>query len=735
MKKWILAAGLFLLAQKGVTQQVFMQGWYWDYPKTAGGFSWADTLRIKAASLKAAGITHIWFPPHAVASFGPNSNGYDPKDLFIGNQTTGLGTRTALDNMLAEFTAQGIAPVADLIYNHRDGGTPENNPAVKAYINTYYTAAKEPYPSDRYRCILPIGGATGNGAGDYYFKFASKTGDNRFNNFGYKIYMQTNTVGYQGLPDLNESEPNGGGDCSQPDNDIFLGKNMFATVETTTGCNTDEFHLHLNAGDFNPAGDTIFIYMNNTGGYSDHRIYAIWCAPRGADIVNELQYQTYTNFGNMASGRGQMNYDFFKPNNANASTTYLNGDWDGMYFFYDYDQFQQKTADSLIAWTKWNWDQLGVRGLRMDAVKHFTPAFVGHMLDSMHNAGKDPSLVVGEWYSTNTAELSGWITSVKANMSAGAQAAINPKIFDFALREQLRQACDNSGYDCRNIFNGSLHDAASLSGYHIITFVNNHDFRDASGFASLVRNDPNLAYVYILTNNQLGVPTIFYPDYYGYPLPSVGLYSYHPTNLPPYKTEIDKLIAVLKNLINGSPSADYLNRFGTPYSSNYISGSADKCLLYQLQGFAGNGNRDIIVAINFGNTTLKVDQQINNRGGALGTGTRFNDILGRSAFPYQLVDASGRVYVELPPRSYSVWVQHTGTLSTGLLQLTGRVQGSKVLLNWNVTNETTTDQYLVERSADGLNFTQIGQQAALNPVSGVAAYSFADANPPAAPYL
>ena len=371
-----------------------MQGWYWDYPKTAGGFSWADTLRIKAASLKAAGITHIWFPPHAVASFGPNSNGYDPKDLFIGNQTTGLGTRPALDAMLAEFTAQGIAPVADLIYNHRDGGQPENNPAVKAYINTYYTAAKEPFPSDRYRCILPIGGATGNGAGDYYFKIASKTGDNRFNNFGYKIYMQTNTVGYQGLPDLNESEPNGGGDCSQPNNDIFLGKNMFATVETTTGCNTDEFHLHINAGDFNAAGDTIFIYMNNTGGYSDHRIYGIWNAARGADIVNELQYQTYTNFNNMASGRGQMNYDFFKPNNANASTTFLNGDWDGMYFFYDYDQFQQKTADSLIAWTKWNWDQLGVRGLRMDAVKHFTPAFVGHMLDSMHAAGKDPSLVV-----------------------------------------------------------------------------------------------------------------------------------------------------------------------------------------------------------------------------------------------------------------------------------------------------------------------------------------------------
>lgn len=734
MRKMVFTGCLLLLFTGAIGQQVFMQGWYWDYPKTAGGFSWADTLRIKAAELKTAGITHIWFPPHAVASFGTNSNGYDPKDLFIGNQTTGLGTRTALNSMLAEFTAQGIAPVADLIYNHRDGGSAENNPAVKAYITNYYTAAKEPFPSDRFRCILPLGGASGNGAGDYYFKFASKTGDNRFNNYGYKIYMQTNTVGYQGLPDLNESEPNGGGDCGQPNNNIFLGKNLFATVETTAGCNTDEFHLQLNPGDFNPAGDTLYIYMNNTGGYSDHRIYGIYSSSRGTDIVNDLQYQTYTNFGSMASGRGQMNYDFFKPNDANASTTYLNGDWDGMYFFYDYDQFQKKTADTLIAWTKWNWDELGVRGLRMDAVKHFTPAFVGHMLDSMHSYGKDPSLVVGEWYSTNTAELSGWVNSVKSNMGAGAQAAINPKIFDFALREQLRQACDNGGYDSRNVFNNSLHDAASLSGFNIITFVNNHDFRDGSGFASLIRNNPDLAYVYILTNNQLGVPTIFYPDYYGYPAPSGGLYGYHPVGMPAYKAQLNELMTVLKNYINGSPSADYLNRFSTPYSSNYISGSADKALLYQLQGFAGNGNRDIIVAINFGNTTLKVDHQINNRGGTIVTGTRFNDILGRSAFPYQLVNGAGQVYVELPPRSYSVWVQQVGPLASSLLSFTGLSVPAGVNLEWKVTNETGVQEYQLESSANGNDFTWLGRQNAMNNNSGNATYHFTDTRKAAGEY-
>ncbi|MBS1752423.1 MAG: T9SS type A sorting domain-containing protein [Bacteroidetes bacterium] len=736
MKKLYLLLCFMVVLFSANAQQVFLQGWYWDYPKTANGFSWADTLRLKAANLKTAGFTHIWFPPHTVASFGTNSNGYDPKDLFIGNQTTGLGTRTALDNMLAEFTAQGIAPVADMVFNHRDGGAAEVNPAVKAYITNYYNASKEPFPSDRFRCILPLGGTSGNGAGDYYFKFSSKTGDSRFNNYTYKLYMQTNTVGYQGPPDLNEVEPNGGGDCGQGNNDIFLGKNMFVTLETGGGCNTDEFHLHLNTGDFNPSGDTIFIYMNNTGGYSDHRIYGIYSSSRGTDIVNDMQYQTYTNFNSMASGRGFMNYDFFKPNDANASTTYLNGDWDGMYFFYDYDQFQKKTADTLINWAKWNWDELGVRGMRLDAVKHFTPEFVGNLLDSMHKYGKDPSLLVGEWYSTNPSELSGWINSVQASMEPATKAAISPKIFDFTLREQLRQACDVGSFDSRNIFNNSLHDAASLSGFNIVTFVNNHDFRDASGFASLIRNNPNLAYAYILTNNQLGVPTVFYPDYYGYPPPSGGLYGYHPTNLPPYKPEIDRLIQALKLYINGSPSVDYLNRFSTPYSSNFIQGSSDKALIYQLQGFVGNGNHDVIVAINFGSTTLKVDHEINTRGGAILTGTKFTDVLGRSAYPYQVVSGSNQVYIELPAYSYSVWVQgDLPVLPLSMLSFNGKLLNGSVELEWNVSNESGTVKYEIERSANQTDFVKIGELMAANKGEAICKYSYSDKNLPKDGYL
>ena len=729
MKKSLLICFAFTLFNVTVfCQQVLMQGWYWDYPKTLNGYSWADSLRLKAAQLKQDGITHIWFPPHAVASFGAGSNGYDPKDLYIGNQTTGLGTRPALNAMLNEFTAQGIAPVADVIFNHRDGGVSENNPAVKSYITQYYTDVKEPFPSDRYRCILPIGGSTGNGAGTYYFKLSSKTNSPRFNGYQYKLYLQTNKTGFAGLPAQTETEPNGGGDCGQANNSINLGRDMVVNIETGAGCGADEFQLNLTATDFNATGDTIFIYMNNTGGYSDHRIYGIWSAARSLDIVNELTYQTYTNYSNMPSGRGQMNFEFFKPNTSNASSTYLNGDWDGMYFFYDYDQFQKRTKDTLIEYAKWNYSALQVRGFRMDAVKHFTPEFVGDMLDSLHEDSMDPSLVVGEWYSTNTAELSGWVNSVKSFMDVGTQAAIQPKIFDFSLRESLRQACDNSSYDVRNIFTSSVHDATGLSGYNLVTFVNNHDFRDASGFASLVRTHPNLAYAYILTNNQIGVPTIFYPDYFGYPAPSGGLYSYHPTNLPVYRTELVNLMNVLKLYINGSPGVDYLNRFGTPYSSSYIEGSANKALIYQIEGHTGNGNKEVLVAINFGSTTLKVDHTINTRGGLIAPGTVFTDVLAQSNFPFQILSGSNQVYFELPPHSYSVWVQGAPVLPLNLFSFSATAAGKKVALNWMVNNNEKIDRFEILRCDDGRNYRTIAQINASAKL-GNENYTFIDEKP------
>ncbi len=672
--------------------QVMMQGWYWDYPKTANNFSWADTLRLKAQALRDAGVTHMWFPPHTVASFGTNSNGYDPKDLFIGNQTTGLGTRPNLDAMLSSFTAVGIKAVADMIYNHRDGGRPEVNAPVKNYVTNFSTykgqnSGANPFPSDRMRMALPVTAAGIGASRTFYIKVSSATG--QYGGKAYQAFFWTSKRGATVNATINETKPNGGGDCSQPSQAGTLNQAINSGIPSS-GCGTVEFAITVNAADINAVDSLYMSFINPNGNYGDQRVYGIWNG--SSDVASQLLYQTYTDFTNMPSApTGTItiggspvnvngNYNNFKPNNNNATGGYLlSNSWDDMQFFYDYDQVLNSgdnnaarltTTNLLNNWTYWNYETLGVRGLRMDAVKNFSPFYVTQLLNNMHSTGRSAGLdmVVGEFWDSST-NIRNWLSSVRTGLNSGAP---NPRAFDFPLRYALRDACDDPGNNVRNVIFNSLNRAGE-AGFNVVTFVNNHDFRDNSGGNSLTQNNRNLAYAYILTNNQLGTPTIFYPDYYGYPAASGGQFDYHPTtatNRRGHQSEIDRLLKVSRRFITGSAAVSYLNDYGGAGNgpsapTNFLSGSANKLLLYQLSSVSAVGGKDVIVAINFDSNPIRVDHNIAIQNG-ITTGTRFGDVLGRSNFPFAQVDNQNRIFIDLPAKSYSVWVRDAVPLSITL---------------------------------------------------------------------
>lgn len=717
---------LFLSAKPIIPQDFMMQGWYWDYPKTTDSYNWADTLTNKAVDLAASGFTYIWLPPFCRASSGNNSNGYDPKDLYdLGDYTgspTGFGTRTDVNEVVAAFTSQDLKAVADMVYNHRDGGIAEDNSALKTYIANYsWTNANNgysPFPYDRMRCYIVLGGTSGNGAGDYYFKVSSASGHTKFNGYQYSLYMQTNTVGWESLSDLIESEPNGGGDCSQVNNSIELGRNMNSIIDDPTTCRTDEYKLTLTSSDFNSAGDTLFIYFGKrSSDYSDARIYGIWSGPRSADIVNELKYQTYTNFNYMPSGQGGMTFENFKPNNTNS--TKLDGDWDWPWFFYDYDQNVTDTKDKLFAWTNWLWSNVGIRGLRMDAVKHFPYQFVGDLLDYLHDNSIDPGLVVGEFYDSNSGLLKGWIDDVYANMDADTKDAITPRIFDFSLRSALEQACDGFGYDARNVFNASMVDASGASGFNVVTFINNHDFRDSG---QPVDNDPILAYAYILTNNQVGLPCVFYPDYY-------KVTGFSNSGL---KTKIDALISVHKQYIAGASSREYLSRFGTDRNI-YFSDLTDRSsttLIYQLMG--ATSGKDVIVAINFAGAALDCWIGVNTTNVA--EGTTFGDKIGNATLS-TLTVSGGRVNVKLPARSYAVWVEGEAPLPVELTSFEGKFDKNRITLIWQTATEVNNYGFNVERRTKSEKWNTLGFVNGSGNSNSPKEYSFIDKNISAGNYI
>ena len=382
----------------------------------------------------------------------------------------------------------------------------------------------------------------------------------------------------------------------------------------------------------------------------------------------------------------------------------------GCGFFYDYDQTVPGTANALNDWSAWLWNDVGIRGFRMDAVKHFDPEYTGDLMDYLHDNSIDPGMVVGEFFDNNASVLEGWVNSVESYMDIDTKNAIDVRAFDFSMRASLKDACDAFGYDVRNVFNSGMVNSAGSNAYNVVTFVNNHDFRDAG---QPVQNDPMLAYAYILTNNQIGLPCIFYPDYFQADVPNAPA-----TYL---KAEIDELIQVHQDYIFQSGNVDYLSRFGTPYSSNYLGGFANTTLLYQLSG--GIGGKEVIVAINFAGETLKVDHEINMTN--LTIGDKFDDLLGNSAFPEAVISGSNQIYIELPPRSYSVWINQDAPLAVELNSFDVFAKNGHVELEWFSQGAENFSGFEIQRSTDGQHFEKIGWQEAKE--NGV--YHFDDLDP------
>lgn len=633
---------LFLL-QISKGQDVMMQGWYWDYPSSVSGVKHISLLDQKAQALSDAGFTYIWLPPLSESSVGVTSTGYDVKDYYnLGQYSSARwGIRPQLDNLINTFDNVGIEAVADMIYNHRDGGTFEDNPAVTDYIRNFSGGC--PFPSDRFQGFLPLLPMGAPTEGDYYIKMKSATESANYFGKRYYLIVWTNKIGpdYGAAPTIESATGNGGGGCGEASDPLFLGKRKLVYIDdASVSCKIDEFKLTLTSSDFNPAGDTLWFKMYNVnnangaadlGDMSDHHPYEIY--HNGSDIANQLTYQTATNFNNLLSGRGGMNWQDFRPNGIEG--TNLCGDEDAMLFYYDVEQENNNTRDSLFEWTKWMWQDAGIRGYRIDAVKHFSGSFFGDMMDYLYDNGIAPGMVVGESYDFDAATLNGRLTNITNNMDADTKGAIDVRMFDFSLRNSLENACDNGNYDTRNVFQSSMVDAAGTSPFNVVSFVNNHDFRDPG---MPVDNEPILAYAYILTNNQVGLPCVFYTDYYA------------PNNL---EAEINGLLEAHNRYIFGASDRDYLNNWSSAYPSNFIAGLANKSLIYQIRN--GVSGKDVVVAINFSQGPLRVDQTLNMSN--LAVGDTLTDILSTSAAPFTLVNSSNQIYMELPPRSYGVWVQ------------------------------------------------------------------------------
>ena len=164
----------------------------------------------------------------------------------------------------------------------------------------------------------------------------------------------------------------------------------------------------------------------------------------------------------------------------------------------------QETRD----WGKWYQDTVHMDGFRMDAVKHIGFDFMREWLAAMRahrNASPENFFVVGEYWAKEVGRLTHYLDVTGHSLS----------LFDVPLHFNfLRAATSNGGFDLSRLYENTL---SGVDPAHAVQFVDNHDTQPGQALCSFI---PALfkpiAYALILLRD-MGVPCVFYGDYYGIP--------------------------------------------------------------------------------------------------------------------------------------------------------------------------------------------------------------------------
>ncbi len=121
---------------------VMMQTFYWDVEPRG---EWWNVINAKVEGWADAGIDRLWLPAASKGQSGGYSMGYDPSDYFDfgnfdqhGTVETRFGSRTELENLIANAHDNNLEVIADIVLNHNSGGGEEYNPYRDALTYTKF---------------------------------------------------------------------------------------------------------------------------------------------------------------------------------------------------------------------------------------------------------------------------------------------------------------------------------------------------------------------------------------------------------------------------------------------------------------------------------------------------------------------------------------------------------------------------------------------------------------------
>ncbi|MGZ8517444.1 MAG: ELWxxDGT repeat protein [Chitinophagaceae bacterium] len=96
----------------------------------------------------------------------------------------------------------------------------------------------------------------------------------------------------------------------------------------------------------------------------------------------------------------------------------------------------------------------------------------------------------------------------------------------------------------------------------------------------------------------------------------------------------------------------------------------------------------------------------------------------------ELVETDNRIFASIRQTNIGreLWVvNYTSILPLDIIEFKGRLEKTDAVLNWKTGNEINTEEFVVERSINGSNYTPVGNVKSAN-TPGVHSYSFTDLN-------
>ena len=178
---------------------------------------------------------------------------------------------------------------------------------------------------------------------------------------------------------------------------------------------------------------------------------------------------------------------------------------DGNYdylMYADLDYSHPEVQADVLNWGVWLGKQLNIKGIRFDAVKHFSEDFLHKFITSMDEEHGEGWFFVGEFWKDSRDDMARYLQRMNYKFS----------LFDAPLVYNFSQLSKTEDADLRTVFDNTL---VKIEPVNAVTLVMNHDTQPYQALEAPVEGFfKPLAYALILLRYD-GYPCLFYGDLYG----------------------------------------------------------------------------------------------------------------------------------------------------------------------------------------------------------------------------